>query len=81
MDEEHLPSLAKVPGVLSARRFVATEGTQEYVAVYHLTRPEVCSSAQWLAARETPWTHRIRARTRDRLRLTCRPYRRERPVP
>jgi hypothetical protein len=76
MDEEHLPRLAAVPGVLSARRFVAIESTHKYVAVYHLTHPEVCSSPQWLEARETPWTHSIRPRTSDRLRITCRAYRR-----
>jgi hypothetical protein len=74
MDEEHLPNLSKVPGVLSARRFVATESTHKYIAVYHMTGPEVCESPEWLQARETPWTHRIRPRTRDRLRITCRRY-------
>jgi hypothetical protein len=81
MDEEHLPNLSKVQGVLSARRFIASESSHKYVAVYHMTSPEVCSSPAWLEARETPWTQRIRPRTRDRLRLTCRPYRRERPIP
>ena len=81
MDEEHLPSLSKVPGVISARRFIGTEGTLKYIAVYHMTSPEVCASPEWLKARETPWTHRMRPRTRERLRLTCRPYRRERPIP
>ena len=78
MDEEHLPNLAKVPGVLSARRFVATESTHKYIAVYHLTHPDVCGSPEWLEARETPWTNRIRPRTRDRLRITCRRYDRAR---
>lgn len=76
MDEEHLPRLSKVPGVLSARRFVATESTLKYVAVYHLADPSVCSSPEWLDARETPWTHSIRPRTSDRLRMTCKTYRR-----
>ena len=79
MDEEHLPRLAKVPGVLSARRFVGTEGTDcthKYVAVYHLESPAVSSSPAWVEARETPWTHGIRASTRDRLRIACRAYRR-----
>ena len=30
MDEEHLPNLSRVPGVLSARRFVATESSHKY---------------------------------------------------
>jgi hypothetical protein len=76
MDEEHLPNLARVPGVAAARRFVATESTHKYIAVYHLAKPEVCSSPAWIEARETPWTHRMRERTRDRLRIVCRPYRR-----
>ncbi len=77
MDEEHLPRLAKVPGVLSARRFVAVDSTHKYIAVYHLTGPEVSSSEAWREAIETPWTHAIRPRTRDRLRISCRAYRRQ----
>jgi len=77
MDEEHLPRLAKVPGVMSARRFVATESTHKYVAVYHLTAPQVQGSPAWQEAIETPWTHSIRPRTSDRLRLPCRAYRRQ----
>jgi hypothetical protein len=76
MDREHLPRLARVPGVLCARRFIATDSTHRYIAVYHLENPEVCSSAAWLAARETPWTHSIRPRTSERLRIVCRAYQR-----
>src|SRR6266480_1373920 len=37
-DTEHIPALARVPGVLSARRFRnAAGGGSKYVAVYHLT--------------------------------------------
>jgi hypothetical protein len=79
MDEEHLPRLAKVPGVLSARRFLATDSTHRCIAVYHLAHPAVCSSPEWLEARETPWTHSIRPRTFDRLRITCCAYRRGAP--
>ena len=76
-DQEHLPALAKVPGVLSARRFRATEGDQRYIAVYHLTHPEVQASAAWQAAIDTPWSARIRPQTTDRLRLVFRRYRRD----
>jgi hypothetical protein len=79
-DQEHVPSLAAVPGTLCARRYrildAVSEGLQRYLAVYHLESPEVCSSAPWKKAIETPWTHRIRPQTRDRLRLVLRPYRR-----
>lgn len=60
---EHLPRLAAVPGVLSARRFVAVDAatSPRYLAAYRLERREVFESPAWLEARETPWT--LRART------------------
>jgi hypothetical protein len=76
-DEEHIPALAAVPGVLCARRFRAASTTlQKYVALYHMTSPEVCSTEAWLKAVETPWTKKIRPYMRDRLRIVCRAYRR-----
>jgi hypothetical protein len=61
--EEHLPRLAAVPGVLSARRFVASDAatSPRYLAAYRLERREVFESPAWIEARETPWT--LRART------------------
>ena len=78
-DQEHLPSLAKVPGVLCARRFKATEGAPTYVAVYHLARPEVQASAAWQAAINTPWSARIRPQTSDRIRHVLRRYQPQTP--
>ena len=77
-DEEHIPALARVPGVLCARRFRATSTTlQKYVALYHMTSPEVCTTEAWSRAVETPWTKKIRPYMRDRLRIVCTAYRRE----
>lgn len=60
--EEHLPRLAAVPGVLSARRFAALDAASpRYLAAYRLERREVFESPAWIEARETPWT--LRART------------------
>jgi hypothetical protein len=74
-DKEHIPALAAVPGVLSARRFRATIGdAPTYVALYHLTGPEVVESAEWKQARESDWSSRIVPHFRDRLRLVCRRY-------
>jgi len=74
-DTEHLPALAAVPGVVCARRFrAAATSRQRYTALYHLTSPEVVSSAAWKAAAETPWTHRLRPHFQDRLRFLGRPY-------
>ena len=79
-DKEHVPALAAVPGCLSARRFriekAVSQGQQRYLALYHLASPDVCSSDAWKKAVETPWTHRVRPHTRDRLRLVLRRYQR-----
>jgi hypothetical protein len=74
-DEEHIPALAAVPGVLCARRFRAASTTlQKYVALYHMTSAQVCASAAWAKAVETPWTEKIRPYMRDRLRIVCKAY-------
>ena len=68
--------LAAVPGCLTARRYRiddgVTEGNQRYLALYHLTSPEVHTSDAWKKAVDTPWTHRIRPQTRDRLRIVLK---------
>ena len=73
-DKEHIPALSAVPGVLSARRFRATNGGPKYVALYHLATPAVLDSAEWKTARESDWSSRIVPHFRDRLRLVCRRY-------
>ena len=73
-DKEHIPALAAVPGVLSARRFRGPSGNRKYVALYHLATPDVLESAEWKTARESDWTSRITPHFRDRLRLLCRRY-------
>jgi hypothetical protein len=71
---EHIPALGAVPGVLCARRYRGTGGTQRYVALYHLAAPDVVRSAEWRRAAETPWTLKLRPHFRDHLRLECRRY-------
>jgi hypothetical protein len=76
-DTEHVPALARVPGVLCARRFRAAMvgGGQKYVALYHLTSPAVVDSREWKeAAGSTPRPEHVQIT--DRLRLVCRSYRR-----
>ena len=70
-NEEHLPQLASVPGVLSARRFRATgEGVEKkYLALYHLTSVDVGRSEAWKKAANTPWTEKMRPHFRDPLVL------------
>ena len=59
-NEEHIPLLIKVPGVLRARRFRALDGRPSYLAVYELSEPGVRQSAAFSAAADTPWSARIR---------------------
>lgn len=77
-DEEHIPALSAVPGCLSARRFTissaVSEGNQRYLAIYHLTEPEVCSSTRWKEAVDTEWTRRLRPAFRNQLRIVLRRY-------
>lgn len=77
-DEEHIPALSAVPGCLTARRFRimrgVSEGNQPYLAIYHLTAPEVCSSTHWKDAVETEWTRKLRASFRNQLRIVLRRY-------
>ena len=73
-DTEHIPALAAVPGVLSARRYRGTGAKQRYVALYHLTTPEIVHSSEWRAAANTPWTERMRPHFRDHLRFEAARY-------
>ncbi len=59
-DEEHIPRLTAVPGVLSGRRYVSPKGQHRYVAVYELTDRAVLRSRAWQDAGNTPWTERMR---------------------
>jgi hypothetical protein len=77
-DKEHIPALAAVPGVLCARRFRGTSGNRTYVALYHLTSPEVVESAEWKQARQSDWTSRLQPHFRDHLRLILTRYVRNR---
>jgi hypothetical protein len=62
-DEEHLPLLAKVPGVLRARRFLDPEGKPRYVAIYDLADARAPDHGAWQEAISTPWARRIDALT------------------
>ena len=74
-DDEHVPALARVPGVLCARRFRSNAGGTKYIALYHLTSPGVVNSAAWKdASGSTPMPPRVREQITDRLRLVCRNY-------
>jgi hypothetical protein len=76
-NDEHMPALLTVPGCLSARRFHMIGGTHRYLALFHLTAPEVQASQAWKERAGTPWTAKMRPHFRDPLRLVLRPYARK----
>ena len=54
MTEEHIPDLLKVPGVISAMRFVSNDGSSpKHMAVYELEHPDVKGSEAWNKAART----------------------------
>ena len=57
---EHLPGLARVPGTVSAQRYLRLSGSPRYIACYELLSPAVMESQEWLAIRHTAWSSRIR---------------------
>ncbi len=59
-DEEHIPRLTAVAGVLSGRRYLNPKGAHRYIAVYELRDRAVMKSQAWLDAGQTPWTERMR---------------------
>lgn len=80
-DDEHIPNLAAVPGVLAARRFKITSGTHQYLVLYHLKTPEVQATKEWKQGGASPWTDRMKphflAPERNPLRLVMRRYERK----
>jgi hypothetical protein len=65
-NEEHMPLMDAVPGMLSARRFRAIAGLPRYVAIYHLESVDTYKQRSWYEANQTPWIrriHRFRLRT------------------
>jgi hypothetical protein len=57
-DEEHIAHLLKVPGFLSAARYVAVKGGPKYLAMYELEEPSVLRTAAFLDTvrfQPSPW--------------------------
>lgn len=81
-DEEHVPNLLKVPGVISVARYKVRELTMliggerkvmrfddepQYHALYEIESPEVLLSDQWGAAVELGrWPESVRPFTKNR---------------
>jgi hypothetical protein len=74
--EEHIPRLGSVPGCVSARHFQVHSGTHNSIALYELENAQICASAVWKEAADTPWTRQMSPHFMDRLRVVLRRYQR-----
>jgi hypothetical protein len=71
-DQEHLPRLVTVPGVLRARRYDRVSGPgPQYLTAYELTAPDVWESPAAHQARKTPWTEKMRSLFQNTRRNMC----------
>lgn len=71
-DQEHLPRLVTVPGVIRARRYTAVAGNPRYLTAYELTDKDAFESPEGLKARKTPWTAKMRSLFHNTRRRMCR---------
>jgi hypothetical protein len=71
-DNEHLPRLVTVPGVIRARRYTAVTGSPRYLTAYELTDRDAFESPEGLKARKTPWTAKMRSLFQNTRRRMCR---------
>ena len=71
-DNEHLPRLVTVPGVVRARRYTAvSDNGPKYLTVYELTDRDAFESPEGLQARKTPWTAKMRSLFQNTRRNMC----------
>lgn len=84
-DSEHIPLIMKVPGVISAKRYITeplimviggekkemtAEGEPRHTAVYELESADVLTSPAWAAAVDAGrWPAQVRPFTRNRRHL------------
>ncbi|RPJ10984.1 MAG: hypothetical protein EHM36_02355, partial [Deltaproteobacteria bacterium] len=57
-DQEHIPRLLEVPGVISARRGINTGAGPKYIAVYEHESPNVQETDKYKKAVDTEWTRK-----------------------
>src|SRR5690242_10504930 len=87
-DQEHIPNLGKVPGVLGIARYkreelimsiggekklMRAENEAAYTAIYELENPGVVTSREWSEAVEAGrWPTQVRPHTRNRRHVLLR---------
>ncbi len=71
-DEEHLPRLVRVPGIVRARRYESAQAHPRYLTAYDLSDRNAFTSPEGLKARKTQWTERMRGLFSNTRRFTGR---------
>ena len=72
-EKEHLGLLTACPGCLGGARYQRLDGgSPNLLAAYRFERPEVNQTPEWIAARSTPWTERMRPLLRAQRRFMRR---------
>lgn len=64
-EEEHIPRLLNVPGVIMAGRGINTANGQKYIAIYEHGNLDVQYTSAYKNAIETEWTKKIRPYLRN----------------
>lgn len=69
-DEEHIPEISKLPGVLGARRYALetpAPGVPKYAALFRVDSAELPGGPAWRAAADSgEWKTKIRPHTFNR---------------
>jgi hypothetical protein len=72
-DQEHIPERKAIPGIITAQRFMAHDGSPKYLALYDLERLAVLEGEAYKRvgpANYSPWTRRINRNARVFIRET-----------
>ena len=74
-DQEQVPAIAEVPGVLCTRRYMSRGGTDhKYVTLVHLESPSVCDGSAWKSVMAAPSARKMDEYMTQRLYMVMRPY-------
>jgi len=72
-EKEHLPMLTACPGCIGGTRYQRLGGgVPNLLAAYRFESPQANATPEWIAARSTAWTDRVRPLFRSSRRFTRR---------
>jgi len=72
-EEEHLPMLTSCPGCIGGTRYRRLDGgAPNLLAAYRFVNAQVNQTPEWIAARSTPWTEKVRPLFRQSRRYVRR---------